>query len=1035
NGPQGSGPSYWQVWTKSGQTMEYGNSDNAKVEKTGSTDVRTWAVNSIGDVVGNAITFNYYEDNANGEHYPLSIDYGSNSARFEYENRPDPFYGHQGGGKISLTQRLTKITLHSSDSLIQEYSLRYLTNNKSLLAGVTHKDANGNAVPELTFDWDIEDEAEQKGFEPLVRLDYTATNNSQYQVEWGSTNTYTKYIDMNGDGLPDRVNHHNYDTSKYGIWVALNNGSGFDSLVRWEHTPTHNNEYILEWGTSHGVVSKFLDINGDGLPDRVNHYNYQTGQYGIWVALNNGSGFEPMTRWEYTATNNWQYYLEYTAETSNVYSTFLDMNGDGLPDRVNHHNYQTGESGIWVALNTGSGFEPLVRWEYTATHSSQNIPEWGNYSQFLDINGDGLPDRVNHHNYTTGEPGIWVALNNGSGFDSLERWEYTATHNNQYRPQWGTTTVYSQFLDINGDGLPDRVNHHNYTTGESGLWVALNTGSGFEPLVRWEYTAANTNQYIPRWGDNSQFVDINSDGLPDRVNHHNYTTGEYGIWVALNNGSGFDPLERWEYTATHNDQNRPQWGTGNVYSQFLDIDGDGKLDRVNHKNYATGQFGNWVAKSKQKNYKVRSISSGMATTSLTYKPLTNTSVYTKGTDAIYPEIDLAGPMQVVSKVTTPDGLGGTHSTEYKYGGLKAHMLGRGSLGFARMEATNNQTGIVTKTEYSQEYPYVGQVTRTEQRLADNTLLGETSTTFNHTTSHGDKVYFPYTKQTVDKKYDLSGSLLATTTTDNVFDAFANPTQITVTTVDSEDTVVKDTLSDYTNNTDIWHLGRLTRASVTHSNNQGSITRTSAFAYNSNGLLETEIIEPDNPDLRLQTDYQYDSYGNKTLVTTSGQGIESRSSSTTYSADGRFPESVTNALGHSETRTYDPLLGVMTSLTGPNGLTTSWSYDGFGRKIREERADGTWSSITRGQCGITDCPDDAPLGIGVTATTESAGGTPATTFSDKLGRVVRKVKTSFDGTLVYEDTEYNSLGQISRKSQPYFKGETAHWGESEYDILG
>ncbi|MCP4992622.1 MAG: hypothetical protein GY934_02370, partial [Gammaproteobacteria bacterium] len=47
NGPQGSGPSYWQVWTKSGQTMEYGNSDNAKVEKTGSTDVRTWAVNSI----------------------------------------------------------------------------------------------------------------------------------------------------------------------------------------------------------------------------------------------------------------------------------------------------------------------------------------------------------------------------------------------------------------------------------------------------------------------------------------------------------------------------------------------------------------------------------------------------------------------------------------------------------------------------------------------------------------------------------------------------------------------------------------------------------------------------------------------------------------------------------------------------------------------------------------------------------------------------------------------------------------------------
>ncbi len=150
-------------------------------------------------------------------------------------------------------------------------------------------------------------------------------------------------------------------------------------------------------------------------------------------------------------------------------------------------------------------------------------------------------------------------------------------------------------------------------------------------------------------------------------------------------------------------------------------------------------------------------------------------------------------------------------------------------------------------------------------------------------------------------------------------------------------------------------------------------------------MSREIIEPYNTEQRKQTDTDYDSYGNKIQVTTSGQGITSRSANTQYSADGRFPVSVTNALGHSESRSYDPLLGVMTSLTGPNGLTTTWEHDSFGREIREDRADGTWSTLYRGMCGVTACPDDAPLGTLLYTTTESAGSTPTTTYSNKLGR--------------------------------------------------
>ena len=60
-------------------------------------------------------------------------------------------------------------------------------------------------------------------------------------------------------------------------------------------------------------------------------------------------------------------------------------------------------------------------------------------------------------------------------------------------------------------------------------------------------------------------------------------------------------------------------------------------------------------------------------------------------------------------------------------------------------------------------------------------------------------------------------------------------------------------------------------------------------------------------------------------------IVSRTSSTTYDAQGRFAISSTNALSQTETHTYSSTFGSLLTLTGPNGLTTSWTYDTFGRQ--------------------------------------------------------------------------------------------------------
>src|ERR1700730_12649137 len=53
----------------------------------------------------------------------------------------------------------------------------------------------------------------------------------------------------------------------------------------------------------------------------------------------------------------------------------------------------------------------------------------------------------------------------------------------------------------------------------------------------------------------------------------------------------------------------------------------------------------------------------------------------------------------------------------------------------------------------------------------------------------------------------------------------------------------------------------------------SATRTSSFAYDStSGLLTQEVVEPNTPSLRLETDTVYDAFGNKTSVTVSGVDI-------------------------------------------------------------------------------------------------------------------------------------------------------------------
>ena len=250
----------------------------------------------------------------------------------------------------------------------------------------------------------------------------------------------------------------------------------------------------------------------------------------------------------------------------------------------------------------------------------------------------------------------------------------------------------------------------------------------------------------------------------------------------------------------------------------------------------------------------------------------------------------------------------------------------------------------------------------------------------------------------------------------------------------------------------------------------TVVRTVSFDYDTAGLLKTETVEPAVPNDCLQTTHTPDSYGNRSsTIKASCAGATGwvpstpRGVTVTYGAftvtvggatfnvlAGTFPTQVKNALGHTETKTFDPRFGTELSLTGPNALTTQWQSDSFGRKTRETRSDGTYTTWQYLRCVDTgaNCPGSIGGALATSVVIEQAYNVNATVaapekrqYSDGLDRVIRTQTYGFDQgksatkTLV-QDTHYNAQGQVLKKSNVYdVNGGTARWTEFLYDAMG
>ncbi len=1022
-GSTGNGPEMFKVWTKSGEIMEYGYTTDSRInpplaDGTTQSDALCWLLNKVTDTVGNFMTVTYFEDTSTGENYPQQIDYTGNtgltpynSVEFTYEARTDSGTRYLAGLKMESTKRLKTITSKEGANKVREYKLTYIETtetNQSQISSFQECDGSANciAATNLTTPHEADGTTTQA---------FLQQGSSQGPV-WRDGNGHDSFLgEFNGDGRTDVVQ---IARDNYNAQTLFTNTNG--SFTQAFHDTTS-----LIWRTGDTGYGTFPgDFNGDGLTDLL---QLQRSNYYGQTLLADGNGSFTQAHLQNNYPNDGYFWDGGPVNNTGTDTYMGDFNGDGLTDAVQiQRDYYQSQT----LLSNGDG-------TFSRAHLQDNYPTNGTIwrtgtatdAYTGDFNGDGLTDILQ---VMEGYYQAQTLLSNGDG-------TFTQAHLQDNYPNdgviWRVGSASEIFTaDFNGDGLTDILQiMKDYYLAQT----LLSNGDGTFTRAHYQDNYPNDGVvYRVGSGYTTHLGDFNGDGMSDILQLHRTL---YEGQTLFSNGDG-------TFTRAHLQSNYPNdgnyWDGGPENNTGTDtfvgeFSGDGLSDVLQIQReyyYAQTLFSN----GNQFELASAIINGLGVDIEIDYTPITNNTIYTKGSGASFPEIDLQAPMYVVSESRTNNGLGSNefNTLTYEYEGAKVHVQGRGLLGFSKRTVTDVDTNIVIETNYKQAFPYIGQVESTKTTV-DGTLVSEESNTFaalgNTTTGPA----FPYVDPAVSKTYDVNGgALLTTVTTDSTYDSYGNPTNITVTTADvGIDTYTTTTLNTYTNDTTKWHLGRLTQAVVSKTGGaQTSPSRTSTFEYDStNGLLTKETIEPGG-SFELVKTYTHDGFGNRISVTESGSGITSRTTTTSYDSKGQFPTTVTNALGHSESREYNDPYGNVTKLTGPNLLDTTWEYDSLGRKSREMRADGTETNMTYAFCNGS-CPSQVSSLASYKITTTTTGAATSIAYYDAVNRVILTETQSFDGTSVYVETEYDAQGRVDRRSNPYFGTSTTYWTDYSYDDLG
>jgi RHS repeat-associated protein len=1115
----------WTVVDKGGNAFilgETGNSRqwNSKWGDANSANVTfEWRLSKVEDVDGNTAVYHYTRGGDRGLQgtqlyvdtisYNSFVDHANNYAcqvkfNLESSDRSDKIINFRPGFRQQTNKRLASIQVCTSDingnlTQVRKYGLAYLyseSTKRSLLHSIT---VFGNDVSPTNPDGSSESPYvfTYNTMTPNGTSEFDASNN-YWDVDpslprgiggysggtaFGGLNVNWEnlgLIDINGDGLPDRVISQ-LDLFNGGWKVQINNGHGFNSATTWgplKFSPynadffdgskiagTPRSEDVLDrpgtWehqAGSHLFLCRtdFIDMNGDGLPDRLV-------SNGSWmVQLNRGTSPEQILSTmtgiqRFYSFDNYELYLRHIWSTdfyqaplnlTHTWTEIADMNGDGLPDRLVGSESQIDSQNSWrVQLNNGrNGFDPAFPWINSHGQISfRLIALLGGFSQtdshkdLIDLNGDGLPDL-----FQDGQ----VRFNNGISFEDAEQWVNSDSVAGSSTQTGGQNVTIQQLVDINGDGLPDQV--HSEPSGP--FHVQINNGAGFDSSVQLWGPTANASSFNPIRSEvdgvrKLDFIDLNGDGLPDRVMTTDTTMSvltfipNYGFyyidvptldskWLVHTNKAPFPDLLR---------QITSPLGGKTAVSYIAST----SLDNADTKGNQMLRGITYVVSKIVCDPMIGGI--GPSTTSYSYSggffdPITK---------------EFAGFHKVVQ--IDPGGVI-TKTYFHQSGGIDGSALGefldqgsKGKRGIPyRIETCDSGNAlhrlVLNKVEEVQLYPAnshtIGSFGVVFPKIVQSIIFEGEPININQKKYRAKAVQYEFNNATGNVISETQyGEVEAVRLSDHSFKD-----------VNKDDTVRLHTrFSIFTGETDDLKIANIRNRpstnwveTVAHDSVPAKLLRYTILDYTGtfgdrgkpstvySFLDDNENGTMDAGELKTQASFEYDRFGNMILQRSDPTLIID---TTSYDSDtATFPvSSITTRQGYdgsfSSFATFDVGTGLRTSKTDINGLITTNIYDSFFR-LKETRLGRSPNVVPvasdwiqrRGyhNGGITSGVSANYLYERTLDPNETANGTGFESYSyfDGLGRLIQKREESeVSGKYRVQITRYNGSGQINFQSDP------------------
>jgi RHS repeat-associated protein len=918
------------------------------------------------------------------------------------------------------------------------------------------KDTNGNTIEYSYFKdrGEIYPNEISYNQEDLFSVIFNRTSRSTASSSYPGFSVYSGYeinnIQIEADG--SLVNE--YDLTKTSNYIEEIVRTGHANSNPTEVSPvelTYASEgqsntwsYESVWDTTlynaFSPGTKFVDINGDALPDAVTSYwdtswgpDHQRG-----IMINDGSGWSQNDNGGFSIPEDYDFvfYDDDAGRPGNA--QLADINGDLLPDFVIFDNQGGGVAIIKAYVNTGSSWVYDARWNFTT------YTDFSPGTRFADVNGDGLAEILISYWDTSWGPDhqAYVYLNTGSGwslsgggFSIPEDHDFAFWDENDGRPGLG------QLGDINGDGLVDLIKFTNGSPDEFQSYI--NSGSGWQYDSRWD------RFMDPTFGPGSQFTDINGDGLPDFVmtwvdggnfQESSFVNTGYG-WVDGFSIPDDDLIAIWNEGAQSP-------GKGHL----SDVNGDGLTDFI-------------------------SMGSD---------------------DEIKVYLNTANPKTLISEIK--NSYGGVSAYTYTTPGIQhVSNKGRVPLNIVETEVTDNLYGVVSTTTYSYRDANYWFASSTDKRFASfgtataTDSWGKRVTKFHQangttTDEESDSSYAqigqPYT-QTV---FDLNGGKYRSDHITYLINGTSTGTSSilrgrVLTRAYDGDTLSVDSGIEYTydiygNVSSTVEYGKVNGQANGSFSDLGTDKRTTLYTYATSsaehiyGLLATEQLNDYSGNKVREKKLYYDSQSlgvatnsnltkienwiaDSTYASTTriynGYGLVTQESDprgkvTTYIYDSHnlYPATTTNALSQSIKNEYNYAIGKIATATDANGYANVSVYDGLGRVVEQKIPHPQSGTLVRNVRNIYTDTQDA-VSVLSERYLNTASSTHIYNYLDGFGRNIQERGSTENGTQhTVRDFIFRNDGLLTDESLPYFNSGTSRtapttdsdlYTEYAYDPLG